>query len=113
MKGQKLHDYLQVTLYKPLDRKKFLRFTAVAGGTFMLGLSACKKEGNPSSGTIDVGSGDIGILNFAYALEQIEAAFYTQANAAYYKNAPLAEKQVLFDIMHHEVAHRDFFKKAL
>jgi len=46
-------------------------------------------------------------------LEQIEAAFYIKANASYYKNAPLSEKQVLFDIMHHEMAHRDFFKKAL
>ena len=25
----------------------------------------------------DLGSGDIGILNYAYALEQLEAAFYT------------------------------------
>ena len=113
MKEQQLHDYLQETLYRPFDRKKFLRFTAMAGGTFMFGLSACRKEGQPSSGTVDVGAGDIGILNFAYALEQIEAAFYTKANAAYYTSAPLSEKQVLFDIMHHEVAHRDFLKKAL
>jgi len=86
---------------------------ALAGGSFMFGLSACRKEGQPGSGIIDVGSADIGILNFAYALEQIEAAFYTKANASYYKNAPLSEKRVLFDIMHHEVAHRDFLKKAL
>lgn len=86
---------------------------ALAGGSFMVGLTACRKEGHPGSGIVDVGSADVGILNFAYALEQIEAAFYTKANASYYKNAPLSEKQVLFDIMHHEVAHRDFLKAAL
>lgn len=113
MKEQKLHDHLQERLYKPIRRKRFLRSIAVAGGSFMLGLTACRKEGQPGSGVIDVGSADIGILNFAYALEQIEAAFYTKANASYYHNAPLSEKQVLFDIMHHEVAHRDFLKAAL
>ncbi len=113
MKEQKLHDYLQEALHKPVGRKRFLSFTAMAGGTLFMGLSACRKENPPLPGSIDVGSGDVGILNFAYALEQIEAAFYTKANAAYYANAPLAEKQVLYDIMFHEVAHRDFFKKAL
>ncbi|HVU53921.1 MAG TPA: ferritin-like domain-containing protein [Puia sp.] len=113
MKEQKLHDYLQETLHRPIQRKRFLRFTALASGSFMLGLTACRKEGHPGSGVIDVGSADIGILNFAYALEQIEAAFYTKVAASWYKNAPLSEMQVLFDIMHHEVAHRDFLKKAL
>ena len=27
----------------------------------------------------DLGSGDIGVLNYAYGLEQLEAAFYTMA----------------------------------
>ena len=26
---------------------------------------------------VDLGEGDVGILNYAYALEQLEAAFYT------------------------------------
>ncbi|HEY4206762.1 MAG TPA: ferritin-like domain-containing protein [Puia sp.] len=113
MKKEKLQDYLQERLYRPVQRKRFLRSMALAGGSFMFGLAACRKEGKPGSGVIDVGSADIGILNFAFALEQIEAAFYTKVNASWYKNAPLSEQQVLFDIMHHEVAHRDFLKKAL
>jgi len=113
MKEQKNHDYLQERLYKPIQRKRFLRSIALAGGSLMVGLTACRKDGQPGSGTMDVGVADIGILNFAYVLEQIEAAFYIKANASYYNNAPLSEKQVLFDIMHHEMAHRDFFKKLL
>lgn len=111
---EKLQDYLQQTMYRPLDRKKFLRFTALAGGSLALGLGAChKSNGSSGSGTTDVGSGDPGILNFAYALEQLEAAFYIKVNASFYANATAAEKAVLSDIMNHEVAHRDFFKKAL
>jgi rubrerythrin len=62
---------------------------------------------------IDVGSGDTGILNFAYALEQLEAAFYTQVNAAFYSGITPDEQAILTDIMYHEVIHRDFFKTAL
>ena len=31
-----------------------------------------------AGGTVDLGQGDFAVLNFAYALEQLEAAFYTQ-----------------------------------
>ncbi len=63
---------------------------------------------------VDLGSGDIGILNYAYALEQLEAAFYTMVvENNYYSGATDMEKWVLEDIYKHEVAHRDFFKAAL
>ena len=61
----------------------------------------------------DLGSGDIGILNYAYALEQLEAAFYTKAIESPYGGMTDAEKQVLTDIRDHEVEHREFLKKAL
>lgn len=61
----------------------------------------------------DLGSGDIGILNYAYALEQIEAAFYTKAMNAPYAGMSAAEKSILTDIRDHEVQHREFLKKAL
>ena len=64
--------------------------------------------------TVSLGSGDVGILNYAYALEQLEAAFYTQVIAgAYFSGAPDNEKTILSDIQKHEVAHREFFKAAL
>ncbi|MHA4808841.1 ferritin-like domain-containing protein [Flavitalea flava] len=114
MKDEKLQNFLQESLYAPLDRKKFLKYTAMGGGALLFGLQACKKNDSPSSGTtIDVGSGDPGILNFAYALEQLEAAFYIKVNASFYTNATSAEKAILSDIMNHEIAHRDFFKTAL
>lgn len=61
-----------------------------------------------------LGTGDVGILNYAYALEQLEAAFYTQVVAGgYYASASAEEKQVLLDLKKHEVIHREFLKAAL
>ena len=70
---------------------------------------------NSMGGTalVNLGSGDAGILNYAYALEQLEAAFYTQVTGSFYSGATDAEKRILEDIQQHEVAHRDFFKAAI
>lgn len=106
---------LQKSLESRLPRRKLLKYGLFSSGAIMLGLGACSKHnsGTSSSGTIDVGKGDTGILNFAYALEQLEAAFYIQVNAKFYNNATAEEQAILADIMNHEVAHRDFFKNAL
>ncbi len=57
---------------------------------------------------------DTGILNYAYALEQLEAAFYTAVIASPQFSSFNAEQQeVLRDLRNHEVIHREFFKAAL
>lgn len=84
---------------------KFSLFSAVA-----ISASCKKSSGN---GGVDLGSGDIGILNYAYALEQLEAAFYIKAVASPYNGMSTAEASYLADIRDHEVAHREFFKQAL
>lgn len=66
--------------------------------------------------TVAVGTGDAGVLNYAYALEQLEAAFYTQVRTgAYYTGLAnsQAERLVLDDLYYHEVIHREFFKAAI
>lgn len=106
---------LQKALQSRLGRRKILKYGLFSSGAMVLGLGACTKHngGSSMSGAIDVGGGDTGILNFAYALEQLEAAFYIQVNAKFYTNATSAEQAILADIMNHEIAHRDFFKNAL
>lgn len=64
-------------------------------------------------GAVDLGKGDTGVLNYAYALEQLEAAFYTQAISTPYSGMNSAERQILSDIRDHEIAHRELFKTAL
>ena len=116
MKEQKLQEYLQTTFATRLKRKSFLKYSALSGTALVLGLDACKKHNNnpsPMGSTTDVGGGDTGILNFAYALEQLEAAFYIKVNASFYSGITDDEKQILTDIMNNETAHRDFFKAAL
>lgn len=99
-----------------VNRRNFLRnagMTTVAGALVM---ASCKKDSDPVTpavNTVDLGSGDVGILNYAYALEQLEAAFYVQAVSTPYSGITDSEKSLLTDIRDHEVIHRDFFKAAL
>ncbi|RYF47457.1 MAG: ferritin-like domain-containing protein [Cytophagaceae bacterium] len=97
-----------------VGRRLFLRFAGAltVGGAL---LTACKDEENPTTvmATVDLGSGDVGILNYAYALEQLEAAFYTQVVATPFSGMTTAETQILTDLRDHEIIHREFFKAAL
>ena len=61
----------------------------------------------------DLGKGDVGILNYAYALEQLEADFYTKVVNNFYSGISSKERQLFTDLYHHEVIHRDFFKAAI
>jgi len=99
-----------------MARRSFLRFAgAGVAGVGLLAASSCHKDHGvtPPSGTVDVGSGDIGVLNYAYALEQLEAAFYTQVVATPYSGMSSTELSYLTQIRDHEVLHRNFFKTAL
>lgn len=66
-----------------------------------------------AQGAVDLGKGDTGILNYAYALEQLEAAFYSQVINTKFARMTSAEREILTDIRDHEIAHREFFKVAL
>lgn len=95
-----------------LSRRKFLgigsAFVAAAA------IASCKKDDGPmQTDGIDLGSGDVGILNYAYALEQLEAAFYVKVAQSFYSGISATERAYLSDIRDHEVAHREFFKAAI
>lgn len=99
-----------------VGRRLFLQYAsaAAAGGAI---LAACKGEDNPTTiapiTNVDLGKDDVGILNYAYALEQLEAAFYTNVITTPYTGMSDAEKTILTDIRDHEIIHREFFKAAL
>lgn len=97
-----------------VHRRTFLKYAGMGTAILSAGsiLSSCSKEDTDSNG-VDFGSGDISVLNYAYALEQLEAAFYIQAVKTPYADISDAEMAILKDIRDHEVAHRDFFKAAL
>ncbi|MCW3075377.1 MAG: ferritin-like protein [Flaviaesturariibacter sp.] len=100
-----------------MHRRRFLLFSGTAA-TAALALASCDDKDDPTptpSNAVNLGSGDVGILNYAYALEQLEAAFYTQvvAHAAFTTTFNPLEQEYLKDIRDHEVAHREFFKTAI
>lgn len=96
-----------------LSRRKFVRFAGFFGASAaVLGLASCDKDDNKNNG-IDLGSGDTGVLNYAYALEQLEAAFYIQVVTTPFSGISSAETSYFTDIRDHEIAHREFFKTAL
>lgn len=98
-----------------LSRRKFLNY---AGGTaaIIVAATGCSREvlsePNSTNGVV-LGSGDIGILNYAYALEQLEAAFYTKVIDSQYSGISSIEVSLITDVRDHEIAHREFFKNAL
>jgi hypothetical protein len=111
---------------KPGDgvgRRRFLAWSstallgALAFGGKLPGLSMehafAATPGGVMGNAVDLGEGDVGILNYAYALEQLEAAFYTQVTKTPYSNMASADTDILSAIRDHEIAHRDFFKAAL
>ena len=104
------------------SRRGFMKLMGLGGALVLLPsvLTACDDDdiltapGAGNAVTIDFAKGDIAILQFAYALEQLEADFYTQVvNNFSGSDITTAEQTVLGDVRNHEVIHRDFLKAAL
>ncbi len=100
-----------ITVYGK-ERRNMLKFMGTSVALVAIG-TACSKNDTVANNGIDLGSGDVGILNYAYALEQLEAAFYIQVMATPYAGMSALELEYLRDIRNHEVGHREFFKAAI
>ena len=99
------------------SRRNFLKLSGVGIAMAGLALVGCNDDDlimDDISGNIfDLGKGDVGVLNYAYALEQLEADFYTKVVNNFYSGISSTEKEIFTDLYHHEVIHRDFFKAAI
>lgn len=112
------------------SRRRFLRVMGAGGALLLLPsvFAACGNDDDepagPGSGggagtgatvTLDF-STDTGVLNYAYALEQLEAAFYAAvvgAPAFATTFASAEERTILTDIRNHEAIHAAFLRQAL
>lgn len=106
-------------------RRDFMRLMGIGGAIVMLPsvLTSCASSGTLGVGTtagsggpvtIDFAKGDVAVLQFAYALEQLEADFYTRVVARSSSSGLNAAEQAMFaDIRNHEVIHREAFKTLL
>jgi hypothetical protein len=117
-------------LTRPATRRDFLRALGLGGTVVLMPavFAACTDDGVatgpaarasvPNLAVAPVAldlSTDVGIFNFAYALEQLEAAFYTQVNftPGFASTFPANDRELLREIWKDEVAHREFLKAAL
>lgn len=107
---------------RPIPRRTFLAAAGVTVGAFVVGCgsdnTSTATQTTPATGTKDQGevldfSSVIGVLNYAYALEQLEAAFYTKVNGNLYSGGASSDSPVLQDIMAHEIVHAAFLKAVL
>ncbi len=96
------------------SRRTFLQWAGLTIGVAALGCSDDDNGTGPgNTAGVNLGSGDTGILNYAYALEQLEAAFYIKVLTSPYTGITAEETTILRDIRDHEIVHREFFKAAL
>ncbi|MBS1747849.1 MAG: ferritin-like domain-containing protein [Bacteroidetes bacterium] len=95
-----------------LKRRQFLCYIVASAAL----ISSCTKDSGSSgsNNSIDLGSGDVGVLNYLYALEQLQTSFYIQVVSKPYKN-PLADDELdlMTNIRDHEIIHRGFYKSLL
>jgi rubrerythrin len=106
-----------------LRRRSFLQYAGAGAAGVALMAAGCSKDNDPSGPeeppvvpsdeTVTFGTGDNAVLNYAYALEQLEAAFYTKVVENFYTGISATEKDYLTDIQLHEIAHREVFRNAL
>ncbi len=94
-------------------RRSFLKFAGASVAVAATSFASRRLFGANIGGAVNLGSGDLGVLNFAYALEQLEASYYTKVTGSFYAGASSREREVLADIHRHEIAHREFLKAAL
>ena len=105
-------------LYTPIKRRSFFMYAGATAGATALILAGCAKDdtvspGPGASGTVMLGNGNLSVLQYAYALEQLEAAFYAQVVKTPASDFMAGELAYFTNVAAHEAIHRDFFKAAI
>ncbi|MFA4871098.1 MAG: ferritin-like domain-containing protein [Pedobacter sp.] len=105
---------------KKIQRRHFFQFASAS--VLIAGVAGCKKSDAPGTGnpfvnvdnTIDFADlNDTGLLNYIYAFEQLEAAFYLKLKESFPAALTNLQRLYFIDIASHEVAHREFYKNFL
>ena len=100
------------------SRRSFVKamsaaLAAATGACGTFDINAALAQSGAVAAAVDVGAGDIGILNLTFALEQVETAFYTLVLERPYRGMSQYEAQVLTGIRTNELGHREFLRNAL
>ncbi|MET4108740.1 ferritin-like domain-containing protein [Hymenobacter sp. UYP22] len=100
-----------------LARRSFLRVAGATAATSVLVLTGCGSDDTPTptstTTVVSLPGDDNGVLNLAYLLEQLEAAFYQKVVDAFPTDFTAEDKAAFIDLRDHEVIHREYLKFAL
>lgn len=113
---------------RKFSRKNFLKIAGTSAAS-VFALAGCElnsipppdpppglnlgPDPRPDDFSVYLGSGDTGLFNFAYAIAQLETAFYVGVTNSPFDGMTTQEQRILADIRDHEIAHRDFFNEFL
>jgi len=100
-----------------LHRRAFLQVAGASAATASLVLAGCSSSTPAptavSSNVLSLGSGDAGLLNYLYLLEQLETAFYQRVVDAPPTDLLAGEKAFFDDLRDHELVHRETLRYVL
>ena len=103
-------------LHTPIKRRSFFMYAGATAGATALVLAGCSDDAETPAASVNVslGTGDASVLNYAYALEQLEAAFYAKVVATGTATGlSAAELSYFTRVAKHEAIHRDFLQAAI
>ncbi|MBO0357588.1 ferritin-like domain-containing protein [Hymenobacter sp. BT186] len=110
-------------LVRAMQRRSFFKVAGASVAASTLVLAGCSDDPEPTpvaenvlafSGFNSTGQPiDDGILNYAYLLTQLEAAFYLKVVAAPPADLQPGELAYLTDLRDHELIHREYLKAIL
>ncbi len=108
----------RIDLASATSRRDFFKRAGFGIGAVAVAsnLAACDSDDVTDGDTVTLDfSSDVGVLNYAYALEQLEAGFYATVigNSAFASTFNAREQSILRDLAAHEAIHRDFFEVAI
>ena len=110
-----MSDFRLLPVARPLPRRLFLQTAGASAATAALVLAGCSSDTTTPtpSNVITLPTGNVGVVNYLYLLEQLEAAFYTRVVAAPPADFTAAEIAYFTDLRDHEIVHRETFHYAL
>ncbi len=98
------------------NRRDFLRLAGMGGvGIFFPAVIAgCDREPTSPFESVEIDlATDRGAMNYLYALEQLQLAFYVRVTGTRFVGMTAAELTAFTAILAHETAHRDFYRRGI
>ncbi|UOQ78370.1 ferritin-like domain-containing protein [Hymenobacter sp. 5516J-16] len=105
-------------LGRTLRRRSFLRVAGATAASSALVLAGCGSDDTETPtpttpGALTFSNDNLGLLNYVYLLEQLEAAFYQKVVSSFPLDFTAADRAAFIDLRDHEVIHRETLKFAL